>query len=210
MKKETLTLIRIVMVVICCAYCHIIMSQPPPAAWKKEIEYAIKNPNKISNDSSQLYLTKYTYIGVISSEAKKLELISQLLDKDAPTILIYPPVITKDTVIIGDSCIIKKKSHPVFKVITIAEMRDIIKSAGLEDPTIQAREKLGELIKIGYEYIELEWNYNNNKIQNICIVSNENGVIYDNIGSIIISGCETTIRVSKSQKEVDDNKIVNF
>ena len=205
MKTYTIHLLRIIMILLCFAYSHKGMSQNSTKSWKEELEYAIQNSNKNSNDSIHLSLIKYTHKGIIDSEALKLDIINQLLSEDAPTVLNYPPVVTKDTITTDSSCVIKEKHYPIFKIISISEMREIVKSAGLEDPTIPFKEKLREIIKIGNEYLELEWNFNNKKIKSLCVVSNGNGsIIYEPIGFSIIT--ERTITTSESWKEVNNNE----
>ena len=205
MKTLKLTVTRGIIILLCFAYFHKGMSQNPPKTWKEQLEYVIQNSNNNFNDSIHLSLIKYTHKGVINSEAQKLKIINLLFSEDAPTVLSYPPAVTKDTVTIGDSCVIKEKSYPIFKIISISKMREIVKTAGLEDPTMQAREKLKEIIKIGYEYLELEWKFNDKKFKSLCIISNENGgIVYETIGFNIITRITTT---SNSWKVVNSDEI---
>lgn len=147
MKNKTLS---IILVIICFICSHKGMSQNSPAKWQEQIESIKGNVfNEGFGDLNHLSLMGYTYKGVIKSETEKLEIVNMLFSEDAPTILNYPPMLTKDTITAGDSCLIEEKSIPVFKIISISEMRKIVKSAGIEDPIIKVKEKLNEIIKIG-------------------------------------------------------------
>lgn len=190
---EKINLIRMIIVVFCFIYSHESVSQTPLLTWEKQIENMMKKSSEKSNDASRLELVNYAFKGTISTEDKKTEVLNLLLSDDAPYVLNYPPIIIRDTIAGGDTCLIKEKRLPVFKIISICDMRKIVELSSEEDPIIKVKEGLGKMIKIGYEYIEVEWNYNNKIIKSICVVSNDaGGIIYDNIASNIITVVTTT------------------
>lgn len=172
----------------------IVVSQEP-ATWREQLEYAKKlyktEPGKNGNGLSFI---NYTYKGVINSEAVKSAIIDTLFSPDAPFPLILPSVITVDTTYSEGVCTITKRRYPKFEMITVGRLVDSSNTQGTENNVEQIRQILDTNIQIGFEYIELEWDYKGKKITTLCIVSDKHGgIIYDHIGSIITTeGAEIT------------------
>lgn len=71
---------------------------------------------------------------------------------------------------------------------------EIAETIGEENPVIQMRQQLGQLIQVGFEYLKLEWYYKGEKFYSLCIVSNENGgVVYEPIGGNITMGSKSIV-----------------
>ena len=158
-KKRSLCLI---LFVVCFLYANRSISQDTLAyfTWQKQLNDVKNTPRKVNEgDASHLKLINYTYKGVIKSAIDKEEIIDSLLSFDAPVVMHLPPIIRADTTITGDFCVIQEKSFPKFEIITIRKMMEIAETIGEENPVIQMRQQLGQLIQVGFEYLELEWYY---------------------------------------------------
>lgn len=187
MKKSLLSSLFMFFFVICLLSGNRSIAQDMLTTWQEQLDYVKNNSDKENGgDLSHLILINYTYKGTIKSETDKSGIIASFLSHDSPVILHLPPVITRDTTIVGDSCIIQEKRFPKFEIISIGEMLDIAESINEENPIPQIEEELYKLIEIGFEYLELEWEYKEKKFNSLCIVSNENGgIVHDPIGSNI-------------------------
>lgn len=159
------------------------VAQDTLTTWQNLLDYAKNHPHKENEgDLSHLRLTNYTYKGTIKSAIDKSKIIDSLLSCNAPIAMHLPPIIIKDTTLVGDSYAIQEKSFPKFEIVTICKLVEIAETKGEENPIILMSQELGERIKVGMEYLELEWNYKGNKIHSLCIVSNErSGIVYEPI-----------------------------
>lgn len=144
-------------------------------------------------DVSFLKLLGYTYKGIIGSQTVKSDIIDSLLSYNAPAILHLPPIVMRDTVSRGDSCVIRERVLPKFEIISIRKRLEIAESIGEKSLLTSLRQQLNNLIHLDYEYLELEWSYKNKHFKSLCVVSNEHGgFIYDPIGSNILEYTTTT------------------
>jgi len=139
-----------------------------------------------------LVFINYTYKGIIDSEVVKSAVIDSLISPYAPFPMLLPPLITTDTIYSENTITITKKEYPKFEIITVAKLKEISDSLpGINNIQEQLKQDLNKIIQIGYEYVEMEWDYKDKKITSYCIVSGER-YIYDNIASRIIEGTTTT------------------
>lgn len=172
----------------------LVVSQEP-TTWREQLEYAKKlhktEPGKDRNDLSFL---NYTYKGIINSEVVKSAVIDTLFSPDTPFPLILPSVITVDTTYSEGVCTITKRRYPKFEMITVGRLVDSSVLQGAENNVEQIRQILDSNIQIGFEYVELEWDYKGKKITTLCIVSDERGgIVYDHIASrVVAEGAEIT------------------
>jgi len=201
-KKRSSRSLCLILFAVCFLYANRSISQDTLATWQKQLNDVKNTPCKVNEgDASHLKLINYTYKGVIKSAIDKDEIIDFLLSCDAPVVMHLPPVIRTDTTITGDSCVIQEKSFPKFEIVTIRKMMEIAETIGEENPVIQMRQQLGQLIQVGFEYLELEWSYKGDAFNSLCIVSNENGgVVYEPVGGNITMGSKSTI---KGQREIN-------
>ena len=199
-KKILLNSLGFILFAVCFIYANSSIAQTPLTTWQEHLEYAKNNFGGLNEgDASHLNLINYVYKGVIKSEIDKNKVIGSLLSFDAPVVMHLPPIIRTDTIIMGDSIVIQKKSFPKFEIATIREWIEIAETTGEENPVILMKRQLTQLIQIGFEYLELEWHYKGKTFHSICIVSNKNeGVIYEPIGGNIAIG--TNITIEKTTK----------
>ena len=199
-QKILLSSLGFILFAVCFIYSNSSIAQTPLTTWQEQLEYAKNNSGRLNEgDASHLNLINYVYKGTIKSEIDKNKVISSLLSLDAPVVMHLPPIIRTDTIIMGDSCVMKEKSFPKFEIATIRELIEIAETTGEENPVILMKRQLGQLIQIGFEYLELEWQYKGKTFHSICIVSNKNeGVIYEPIGGNIAIG--TNITIEKTTK----------
>lgn len=177
---------------VCFPYINIIHAQNLPTTWQEQLEYVKSSYKAKKSDATYLDIITYTYKGVIGSEVNKCKIIDSLLSYNAPTVLRLPPEIIRDTIIKGDSCFIHERYLPKFEIISIHNMLEILESIGEVNFLALAREQLNDLIKIDFEYLELEWTYKGNRFKTIGIVSNKHGgFVYEPIASNIFT--ETAI-----------------
>ena len=184
---------------ICLMCTNMSFAQDTLSIWQKQLEYMKNKTYKENNgDLNHLILKEYMYKGTIGSEVEKSRIIDSILSYDAPSILFLPPEIIRDTIMMGDSCVIKEKRFPRFDIISIGKMMEIVDTMNIEYPFIMMKESLCMLIEIGFNYLELEWNYKEKTFKTICIVSNESGnIIYELIGSNITIQESTKIMFEK-------------
>lgn len=166
-----------------------------PATWREQMEYAKKlYKTEHGKDGNGLSFINYTYKGVISSEVVKSAVIDTLFSPDAIFPLILPSVITVDTTYSEGVCTITKRRYPKFEIITVGRLADLSDSQVAENNLEQIRQILYTNIQLGFEYVELEWDYKGKKITTLCIVSDERGgIVYDHIASrVTTQGAEIT------------------
>ena len=178
MEKKSFNLFYFVILISGVLYTNVCFSQNTPTTWQDRLE-ALKNSFNEENrgDVSFLKLLGYTYKGIIGSQTVKSDIIDSLLSYNAPAILHLPPIVMRDTVSRGDSCVIRERVLPI----------------GEKSLLTSLRQQLNNLIHLDYEYLELEWSYKNKHFKSLCVVSNEHGgFIYDPIGSNILEYTTTT------------------
>lgn len=201
--KRKFSLLSMITLLKCFLAVSLVVSQEP-ATWREQLEYAKKlyktEPGKEGNGLSFI---NYTYKGVINSEVVKSAVIDTLFSPDAPFPLILPSVITVDTTYSEGVCTITKRRYPKFEMITVGKLVDSSDSQGAENNVKQIRQILDSNIQIGFEYVELEWDYKGEKITTLCVVSDERGgIVYDHIGSrVTTEGAEITRMESKTIPE---------
>lgn len=194
MEKKSFNLFYFVILISGVLYTNVCFSQNTPTTWQDRLE-ALKNSFNEENrgDVSFLKLLGYTYKGIIGSQTVKSDIIDSLLSYNAPAILHLPPIVMRDTVSRGDSCVIRERVLPKFEIISIRKRLEIAESIGEKSLLTSLRQQLNNLIHLDYEYLELEWSYKNKHFKSLCIVSNEHGgFIYDPIGSNILEYTTTT------------------
>ena len=193
-KKKSFNLFYFVILISGVLYTNVCFSQNTPTTWQDRLE-ALKNSFNEENmcDVSFLKLLGYTYKGIIGSQTVKSDIIDSLLSYNAPAILHLPPIVMRDTVSRGDSCVIRERVLPKFEIISIRKRLEIAESIGEKSLLTSLRQQLNNLIHLDYEYLELEWSYKNKHFKSLCVVSNEHGgFIYDPIGSNILEYTTTT------------------
>ena len=194
MEKKSFNLFYFVILISGVLYTNVCFSQNTPTTWQDRLE-ALKNSFNEENrgDVSFLKLLGYTYKGIIGSQTVKSDIIDSLLSYNAPAILHLPPIVMRDTVSRGDSCVIRERVLPKFEIISIRKLLEIAESIGEKSLLTSLRQQLNNLIHLDYEYLELEWSYKNKHFKSLCVVSNEHGgFIYDPIGSNILEYTTTT------------------
>ena len=193
-KKKSFNLFYFVILISGVLYTNVCFSQNTPTTWQDRLE-ALKNSFNEENrgDVSFLKLLGYTYKGIIGSQTVKSDIIDSLLSYNAPAILHLPPIVMRDTVSRGDSCVIRERMLPKFEIISIRKRLEIAESIGEKSLLTSLRQPDNNLIHLDYEYLELEWSYKNKHFKSLCVVSNEHGgFIYDPIGSNILEYTTTT------------------
>lgn len=150
--------------------------------WREQLEYGIKRPKSLSpNDKEEIKLINYTYKGKINTEEIKYEVLDTLFSSTALFPLILPPIIEVDTTYTESECTIIRKSYPRFELATLGSLADSI-DLKVIDEVKQIRHLLEKNVQMGFEYVELEWDYKGKKIMTLCIVY-ERGIFYDHIFS---------------------------
>lgn len=187
--------IRIIPVIVCilCFTClpfGSVFSQDTQITWQKQLECLKKNTDeKVKGDIAYLSLVDYTYMGEIVSEEDKFKLIDSIFSYDAATILYLPSLIESDTIEEEGYYEVVAKEYPMFKIIPIKEVVKVYESKGKENPIKHAKQELYKILEIGFEYLELKWNYKGDIFYSICIVSNKKGgIIYDSVSSQLTIG----------------------
>ena len=181
MEKKSFNLFYFVILISGVLYTNVCFSQNTPTTWQDRLE-ALKNSFNEENRGDK---------GIIGSQTVKSDIIDSLLSYNAPAILHLPPIVMRDTVSRGDSCVIRERMLPKFEIISIRKRLEIAESIGEKSLLTSLRQQLNNLIH--YEYLELEWSYKNKHFKSLCIVSNEHGgFIYDPIGSNILDYTTTT------------------
>lgn len=199
MEKRLFNVVCVILVAICLLFANTSFSQNRPTTWQEQLDY-LNNKCSVDTISDYYYLNliNYTYKGVIKSEINKSEIIDSILSYNAPTVLKLIPTFTRDTTYRGDTCVIQEKGLPKFEIISIRKAMGIAESTGTEIPIQKIKEQLRDLFKIGFRYLELEWNYKGNKFKSICIVSNDHGaVVYEPITLSIHTIFSTTYIVKE-------------
>lgn len=199
MEKKFFNVVSVILVVMCLSFANASLSQNNPTTWQEQLD-DLKNKSGIDSVSDYYYLNliNYTYKGVIKSEFNKSEIIDSLFSYNAPVVLNLPPVIIRDTTYKGDTCVIQEKALPKFEIISIRKVLEVAESMGKENPIIEVRKRLRDLLKVGFEYLELEWNYKEDKFKSICIVSDEHGgVVYEPISLNIYTVFSTSYIVEE-------------
>ena len=176
MEKKSFNLFYFVILISGVLYTNVCFSQNTPTTWQDRLE-ALKNSFNEENrgDVSFLKLLGYTYKGIIGSQTVKSDIIDSLLSYNAPAILHLPPIVMRDTVSRGDSCVIRERVLPKFEIISIRKRLEIAESIGEKSLLTSLRQQLNNLIHLDYEYLELEWSYKNKHFKSLCVVSNEHG-----------------------------------
>lgn len=131
--------------------------------WQKQLE-RIKNKDKINDNqtsTNEIYLINYVHSGTINSESEKKSVIEQLF---ADTTSIVQYLDNRTFEIIPLKLAIQKNKNWI--------------------TTVKAQLEI--YINIGMELIEAKWYYKGNTYYSLIIASNEQGVIYDNIGYFIL------------------------
>lgn len=150
--------------------------------WQKQLEY-IKNKDK-TNDGQikKIYLVNYIHCGTINSEDEK-EIVIEQLFSDTTSVVQY----------LDD------------KTFEIIPLKSATQKNGNWATAMKAQLKV--LINVGMELIEAKWHYKDNTYYSLIIASNEQGVIYDNIGYFILESTQCAQQKEKddcTQKFIDD------
>ena len=163
--------------------------------WQKQLEYAINNPClEDMGDARYLTLINYMYQGKIDTNIDRLAVIDSLLADNAPAILNLLPVIKRKGVITENCMGVRNIEFAKFEIVSMHRIVEIELSASKEDPTMQMRKQLEQLIEIGFESVRLEWNFKGKTFHSICIVSEKyGGIVYEPIGySTVVFKVQTT------------------
>ncbi len=178
MEKKSFNLFYFVILISGVLYTNVCFSQNTPTTWQDRLE-ALKNSFNEENRGDVSFV--------------KSDIIDSLLSYNAPAILHLPPIVMRDTVSRGDSCVIRERVLPKFEIISIRKRLEIAEYIGEKSLLTSLRQQLNNLIHLDYEYLELEWSYKNKHFKSLCVVSNEHGgFIYDPIGSNILEYTTTT------------------
>lgn len=150
--------------------------------WREQLGCIIKYHQSLSpNDKQEIILVNYAYKGKINTDEIKSEVLDSIFSSNAIFPLILPPIIETDTTYTDNERTIIRKSYPQFKLVTLRSLVDSVDSKVMGEVT-QIRQLLEKNIQMGFEYVELEWDYKGKKIKSLCIVY-EKGVVYDHISS---------------------------
>ncbi|MGL5683260.1 MAG: hypothetical protein ACRDDZ_09490 [Marinifilaceae bacterium] len=157
--------------------------------------------NEISNnkfgDSGKISLVNYSYKGTIKNENIKKRIIDSYFSSSAPIIINLSGVTVADTTMREDTCVITQTTYPCFEIRTVDEMLQL-SEIGREQLELK-KNALYEIIKIGYEYIELEWCYKEKKYKVFGVVSSaDDNYIYDPIGNnLLTSTCTIKTHIAQ-------------
>lgn len=168
-------------------------SQP---VWQRHLDY-LKNDwsKECLGDLNQLKLLKYTYKGKIKSEDHKSRLIEAVYSDKAPSVSVLSEEVVSDTTFTDADTIIQQKHYPRFEIQTIRQMVDAGKLG--ENSIAMSKQRLNEHLKIGSEYLELEWSYKGKKFRSLSFVADD-GILSDPITSGLRTGGSTIVKTRKS------------
>lgn len=193
LRKISLILFQVFLGGVCLFHITPSYSQDSLVIWKKQLNVARSLPSKeYISDLDFLHLVDYTYKSKIKSEEEKKVIIDSLISDNSLSVLHWPPIVVKDTIVQHDFFEIKENCFPRFEIVPVSVAKRYAKMRGEQNPIIQLKQKLDSLIKVGFEVVTLDWCYKNTEFRSICIVSNDYGIIYDPIGSCVITGTGIT------------------
>ena len=155
MEKKSFNLFYFVILISGVLYTNVCFSQNTPTTWQDRLE-ALKNSFNEENrgDVSFLKLLGYTYKGIIGSQTVKSDIIDSLLSYNAPAILHLPPIVMRDTVSRGDSCVIRERVLPKFEIISIRKRLEIAESIGEKSLLTSLRQQLNNLIHLNLNVLQ--------------------------------------------------------
>lgn len=179
--KKTCYKLSVVVLLNCFFAVSHLFSQDSDT-WRKQFGSVIKSHQSLSpNDKQEIRLINYTYKGKIDTEEIKSEVLDTLFSSNAIFPLILPPIIEMDTTYMENERTITRKSYPQFEFITLGSLANSVDTKVMDEVT-QIRQLLEKNVQMGFEYVELEWDYRGKTIKSLCIV-NEKRVVYDHISS---------------------------
>lgn len=140
--------------------------------WQKYLEHLKNDAFKdYMGDLNQLKLLKYAYKGKIRSEKHKSRLIETICSDKAATVSLLPNLVISDTTFTNSDVIIHQKIYPNFEIVTVRQM---VNSGKLtEDSIAMIKQRLYENVRIGFDYLELEWSYKGKRFRCLSIVSSD-------------------------------------
>lgn len=194
LRRKKSLLLRVSFLLVCCLCVNVSFSQCSLPIWQEYFERAKNEPYKeFVSDADFLHLVGYTYRGAIKTEAEKAVVIDSLLSDYSIALLKFPPIVVRDTIVTDSSREFREQCFPRFEFITKRVIAQLAQLEGLENPFIQLRVEFEEMIKVGFEVVELEWGYKKSKYRSLCIVSNENGnILYEEVTNGITTAISTT------------------
>lgn len=146
------------------------------AVWVKELESAMASHN--APGGPRLKLSGYSYRGEITSEAALDTLLEEIFDDEA---------------IIADG----NTDDAYFD-----HMADIFPKIAPREPA-EGEEYLNGYLAKGTGVVDLEWSYEGEKYHSVAVVSDDYGILYDNIGCNVTTG---EILSTKEKAEKDTAK----
>lgn len=176
------------------------VAQDGPITWREGMEYAKVKLSKEAAEKSgnSLVFIGYTYKGAIDSEVVKSAILDSIVSYHAPFPVRTSSTITSDTIYSENAIKITRKEYPNYEIITGSSLLEISNQLpGITNILGQLRQQLDNIVQIGFEYLEIEWEYKGKKIHSLCIVSGER-FIYENIASRLFETTSETIHKSNS------------
>lgn len=138
--------------------------------WLSQLTQVNANLKGSRSNSSDLYLVNYNYKSKIETEAQKSELLKELFAANTKMVL---PLDDKGK---------------YYEILPFEEIKQKMESYGVKNPGKYIELQLDTIIKIGQtDVIDLEWCYKGDNFHSTAIASKKQGILYDHIGSMIIT-----------------------
>lgn len=170
----------------------------PPATWQQQLESLKANSVKTgAGDNDALKLVGYSHKGVIKSEDEKFRILDAMFSEESPILIPLGRVdVPVDTVRCGNTCVVERVGKYEYDIITVGRLGAIADSLGVINPIPQAKSEIASLMAVGFDLIELQWEFKGRRYTNLGLASNDHGgMVYDTVGSAHV----TTTTVSKLQ-----------
>lgn len=168
----------------------------PPATWQEQLESLKTNPVKTGvEDKDALKLVGYSYKGIIKSEDEKFRILDAMFSEESPILMpIRKLKVPADTVRQGNTRVVESVEKYEYDILTVGRLGAIADSLGVINPILQAKSEVGGIMAVGFDLIELQWEFKGRRYTNLGLASNDHGgMVYDTVGSAHV----TTTTVSK-------------